>query len=807
MPAVHLHDATMRRIDDKGRGDDTMRLFVLLLGFYASGYMAVAAQTVKIGVVSDGNTPALLRQQTLLKEELARLTGTAFTLVYPSSKQYDGGWSADKIESAMDALEKDPGVDIVFAVGALSSQLALEKSGFAKPTFAPFIGRRDLVGLTGEKAKRGIGNFNYITADTTFAEELKTFLRVVPFSKAVLLADETQYARFPGMARRAKEIAGDEGVELTLITAFSYEAPAQSFPDGTEAVMIAPLPQLSPAAEQRLLAALKHRQLPSYSFAENVTVDDGVLASQQDGSEVSKRLRRAALNIYTVIQGAQAQAQPAGFEVQRQLKLNMATARAIDLSPPFAVLRDAVLLHGSEEGQERLTLKDVAEEALRNNLGIIAGQLGTQVHGETVDEVRSVLLPRMTGNLAYTQVNSDNVFVESGFYAEKSTTGALRLEQILFSEKALARLAVQKHLQVAVEAQQRMLELEVVKQAVSAFLKILMAQTNLRIERDNLALTDTNLVLAKGRVDAGVSDLSDVYYWQSRIATAKQRALSAEASVEQARDILNRILHRPITQRLTFEPATLDDPSLLISRNSLVEIIANEKAYRRMAAFFVEEGLRQSPELALLQAQTDAQKRQLVSDRRAYWMPDLLAYGEVSHVFNETRAATAGFSLEDETDWQAGVSLSLPLFEGGARSARSARSRLSLQQLNVNTRESTAALEQRVRSDLHAIRSSYPAIALSKEAAEAARKSLVLIRDNYAEGTRQMTDLLVAQNASLLAEQGASNAVYGFLNDLMTLQRDVGRFDFFMEDSERDRTVERLKNYITADSAGNNSRD
>lgn len=787
--------------------EQKMKRFMLLLGLYVSGAIALAAQTVTIGIVPDGGKGASSQRQAMLEEELAQLTGSAYTLRYITSRGHNGVLSPERIEAALEALENDPDVDIVVAMGDFSGQAALRRGRFAKPTFAPFIGRTDLTGLTVVAGGSGVKNFNYVAAGTTFREELRTFRTIVPFSRMVLLADGSRYDRFPEIARAVEVIAREEGVEVSVVTDLSEEALAQGLAPGTEAVMIASLPTLDAASKRELIEMLKRQHLPSYSLSADLTVEEGVLASEYDSGELAMRLRRSALNIYAVIQGAAAEAQPVNMEVRRRLRLNMATARAIALSPPFTVLRDAVLLQGSEKSPEVLTLKDVAEEALRNNLGIIAGQLGTRMHGETVDEVRSVLLPRLTGSLAYTQVNSDNVFVESGFYAEKSTSGALRLEQILFSEKALARLAVQKHLQVAVEAQQRMLELEVVKQATTAFLNVLMAQTNLRIERDNLALTRANLVMAQGRVDAGASDLSDVYYWQSRIATAKQRALSAEASVEQVRDLLNRILHRPITQRPTFSPATLDDPSLLIGRKDLVEIIANEEAYSRMAAFFVAEGLQQSPELAVLEAQTEAQKRQLTSDRRAYWMPDLLAYGEVSHVFNETRAPSAGFSLEDETDWQAGVSLSLPLFEGGGRSARSARSRLSLQQLDVNTRESMEALEQRIRGDLHAIRSSYPAIALSKEAAEAAGKSLVLIRDNYAEGTRQMTDLLVAQNAALLAEQGASNAVYGFLTDLMALQRDVGRFDFFMEEGELDRTVERLKTYIGAGSAADNSRN
>ena len=202
------------------------------------------------------------------------------------------------------------------------------------------------------------------------------------------------------------------------------------------------------------------------------------------------------------------------------------------------------------------------------------------------------------------------------------------------------------------------------------------------------------------------------------------------------------------------------------------------------------------PDLAGLNAQIAAKARENKSDRRAYWSPDVVAFGEMSRVFDEDRVSLSGISLEDQTNWQAGVQISLPLFEGGARAARSSKSALALEQLSVNYQSSQDIIRQRVRGDFHHIRASYPSIALAKQAAVAARKSFDLVRENYTEGTRSMTDLLVSQNASLTADQSAANAVYRFLLDLMSLQRDIGAFDFFLDDSQQVRMIDRLKAYI-----------
>ena len=133
-----------------------------------------------------------------------------------------------------------------------------------------------------------------------------------------------------------------------------------------------------------------------------------------------------------------------------------------------------------------------------------------------------MLLPQLRAELSYTRLNEDNVYVESGFYAQESTSGALSLQQLLFSEKALARLDVQKHLQKSLEARQRGLELEVIRQTTTLYLQTLMAKTLLNIRRENESLMRSNLSMAKERVSAGLTDLSDVYHWESQIAVAQQ---------------------------------------------------------------------------------------------------------------------------------------------------------------------------------------------------------------------------------------------------------------------------------------------
>jgi len=776
------------------------KLFPLIVTMLLMSTHALAENrtVVTIGVLTDGPMEGLGEVRSLFFDELRNLTEGEFMISFPESKQFDGQWSTDRITAAVMRLQNDPEVDMVLALGLLSSQLAATSSNLRKPTFAPFVFNPDLLGISRNGNVSGVKNLNYLTTESQFDAELKTFLNVIEFTHLALLADESQYRFFPEAVERTIKTARSQGIVLHFITnSTADEALAAKIPAVVQAVMIAPLPRLNRTAKQKLIAGLIEQHLPSYTLADGITVEQGIFMSAKATADLSRKARRTALNMEAVLHGAPASRQPVIFEEKRQLTINMKTARAIGVSPDFELLHKAVLLyHEPEVTSQPMSLAATAQEAIKANLTIVAGQLGVQAGSKNIAEARSVLFPRIFGNVSYLQNNDDNVFVQSGFYAEKSTAGSIKLEQILFSESTLANLAIQKHLQVAREAQQRTLELEIVQQATTTFLNVLIAQTHLRIQQNNLKLTQTNLELARNRVQVGAADVSDVYRWESEMATIRQNVLQANANLEKARDGLNRILHRSLSDRFITEPATLDDPSLLISRKALLNSIANERAYDLMGKFFITEAFGLSPELAQLEAQIAAQARQLESDQRAYWSPDITLIGEVSRTFDETRDQAAGFSLEDQTNWQAGINLSLPLFEGGARRARSSRSELNVQQLKVRYQGTREAVEQRIRGDLHAIRASYPSIELSAQAADAACKSFELVRENYSEGTRSMTDLLVAQNASLAADQSAANAVYKFLLDLMSLQRDIGEFDFFLDDPRRDLVSERLEAFI-----------
>jgi len=798
----------MRKIDVAKKWVLKVCLASLIVLSLSSHAVADSMPMVNIGILADASSQRGRQLQSLFEDELEKICAGEFSIQYPESKQINGQWSFDEIKFGLNRLQNDPEVDLVLILGLTGARIAADSKALNKPTFVPFLYGDDLFTISETGNENFKKNLNYLRLKSNFENDIQTFLDVISFTNLAILVDELHFQACPEAVDHIIQVSAGHGVSIEFIlNSDTNENLVEKIPDSVEAVMITPLPRLCSVCRDSLVNGLVKRKLPGFSYDESISAENGVLMSSAVSSDMSKRARRLAINIKAVLNGKMAEAQPVELIYERGLTINMATGRAIDVYPKFNLLRQArVLYPETGSGGPALTLCLLAKEAVRANLAIIAGQLGVSVVRENIAEARSVLFPQIVAGAAFSHLNDDNQYVEIGYSPEKSTAGSIRLEQVVFSERALANLAIAKHFQAAKEAQQRGLELDIVAQASTAFLNVLISKTNVRIQEDNLDLTQKNLQLAENRVQAGLTDAADIYRWESEIALARQNVLKSMAAAEQTQDALNRILHRPLKDRFVIVPATLDDPALLISRKELLNMVCDGKAFELTADFFITEGLAASTDLMALNAQISAKVRQNESDCRAYWAPEVFLFGEVSHVFDETREPMSGINLEDATNWETGIKIVLPMYEGGARNARKLRSAIILNQLKINFSGQEEIIAQMIRKDLYDIHASYPAIALSCQSATAARKSFELIRENYIQGTRSITDLLVSQNANLTAEQSAANAVYRFLLNLMSLQRDIGEFDFFTDDIRQDKMILRLKAFI-ADGSGVRSVD
>ena len=746
----------------------------------------------RIGVVQDGaGLEAMFLP--IFQREIRDLLREEYDVRFPEAMQLQGDWTALSVQAALDRLLAHPRVDMILALGPLASQAAAQRRDLAKPVFAPFIINASLQNIPLRDGSSGVRNLSYVMFPNDMERDLQAFMQVARFKKVAFLVAAGIAEALPQLLQSVEATVAGLGLEAAIApVGQSADEALAALPEDSDAVYVAPQPHMPPAEFQRLVNGLTARRLPSFAFRGRVDVERGLLFGLARSANTSRLARRVALNMQRTLLGEDPGTFPVAFSRGERMTLNMATARAIGLTPPWEFLTQMEVLHGEPEAlSRRLSLPMVVEEAARANLDLQAIERFVAAGKQDVREARAALWPQLTARLQGRVIDDDRANVG---LPERAGSAALELSQLIYAEPTWANLRIQQRLQLGREAEKTVTLLDVALEATTRYLQVLSAKTVERIQRDNLNLTRTNLELARVRRSIGVARPNEVLRWESQMANNRRQVINAFTQREQAAIGLNRVLHRPLEERFATTEPDLDDPRLMTSFARILPYVDNPRYFEILRDFMVQQGLEAAPELRQAAAQIAAQERALQSADRSFYTPRIVLSGNLSRV--DTDGVGSSGAPGDEINWEVGVQASLPLYTGGARLAQRRRSRETLAQLRLQRDATAERIAANIRIALYAAGSAYANIRPAREAAAASGKNLELVADAYGRGAVAILDLLDAQRDALSASLDEANTVYDYLMQLMQMQRAIGQFDFFVSEGGRQNWLERLDAYF-----------
>ncbi|MCZ6726667.1 MAG: TolC family protein [Acidobacteria bacterium] len=777
----------------------------LVLAGACSALALAALPEVRVGVVVDGPWPQndMVRQLTI--REATLLTEGEFDLSFPDESYLIGDFTLDTARANILRLLDDPDVDLVVTWGLLASQATCCLGELPKPVIAPVVIDPRLQGLPFDNGTSGVHNLNYVALPDTLTEELENYRAIVPFGHIAILTGATLLQAIPELPERTARALAGSGVECEYIPVGTSASEAlAALSSSVDAVYVWPLFQFSPAEYRRLIDGFIERRLPSFSGLDGGDVEAGMLASAGSPEFFPKLARRIGLNIQRILLGEDPGEIPVEFTVRRRLRINMATARAIDVSPRWEVLIEAEVLHAEDlEGAYELSLEKAVQEAIDLNLDLLVGRRKVQAGAEEVARARSALKPKVDLSGSHVTIDDDRALASLGSQPERTVTAGASLSQLLYSEPAWANLKVQKSLQAARVHDLESLKFDIVLEAATTYLNLMRAKALERVQRNNLDRTRSNLDVSEVRRDIGVASAGEVLRWESELATARKSLVEAVADRRSQEIAVNRILHRALDSLFIAEDVGLEEVGLLTGLARFQQYVDTPRGYEIFANFVVIEGLQRSPELARIDAGIAAQNRLRLSSHRAFWAPTVSLQATLEEILSRGGAGSQGVAglpftlpLADDSNWSLALQASVPIFAGGLREAQRRRAEIEFQGLSLERAAVEEKLEQRIRTALEQARASLVGIGLSDRAAQAARGNFDLVNDAYVRGVASLLDLLDAQTAAVNAEEGAANALYDFLIDWLEAKRSASTLEPFVGAEERDAWVARLDVYL-----------
>jgi outer membrane protein TolC len=764
---------------------------------------------VRIGVVIDGRSPRAEEYLETLKREVTTILEDEYSVSFPQEKILFGDWTLPGVSGLSDRLLNDPDIDIVVALGFISSQYVCGRKSFDKPTFASSVIDPALQQLPVEKRTvdslrpgeyeefqvSGIRNLNYLRYSGGSTESMRRFKAIIPFSKAAVLVMDALMKAMPAVDTMVAQLARQIQVETIIVpVADSIPEILSRIPEDTEVAFVTPLLNLEAEQMNELIAGLNARKLPTLSVRGRVAVEQGMLLSMYSTDDPITRSRRIALNIQEALYDRDPGEMSIEFERSPALVINMATARLLGISPRYSTLLEAELLN--EEPQQfvrRLSLGAVVREASIANLDLAAADRTVAAAEESVNESRAPLLPQIGLSGSASLIDADRARTFPAI-SETEFSATLAARQLIYSDEAWANYSIEKSLRDLSIEERQQLQLDVILEAAASYIDLLLAQSVERIQKENLKLTRSNLQLASSRVEIGAANRVELFRWQSQIAANQRDVIDAEALKRQARIAVNRILNRPLHEVFDTVEASLNDPELVASFDSLTPYIDNPRGFALYSEFMASEALAASPEIRQLDASLRARNRDLTAAKRSFFIPQIDLSGSITPTAHKGAGSELPPGLNN-TDWVVGLNATLPLFQGAGRFARVNRAQRQVEDLKLQREAVSLRVEQRIRSSLESANASFLGIELSQAQSRAAKENFDLVKDSYAAGVVGILQLLDAQNEALVAELSAANAVFRYLSDLMQAQRATGHFDYFRSPQERQDFLLRLDKF------------
>ena len=411
-----------------------------------------------------------------------------------------------------------------------------------------------------------------------------------------------------------------------------------------------------------------------------------------------------------------------------------------------------------------LALDDCLKLAAEKNPSLAAARAGVTAAGEAVGEAQSPFYPSLDLNAGYHRWQR-HAFLPAGLSIPgrplpeligplDDWNGGLlsRVTLYDFGERRAAVDAAKARLAGA-EADTTAARAEVRLNVQTAFYTLAAAQDLLTVAQKNLARTEAHQRLAESRRAAGAVPQADVLRMQAEVANARLQVINAESRVHIATGHLNTAMGRAAST-----PLVIASPSVAPPPPDRVELDAA-----------VDRALAQRPEIASGEKRTEA-ARAAVTAARAARAPKL--HADASFGWRDT------VFLPDTREWQAGLSVDLPLFDAGNRARHLARSKAELAREEAGFEGRRLQIRDEAWSAASELERAWAAIAANESGVRASEESLRIVRERYEHGAAVVTDLLDTQTALARAEGSLAEARWSYLAARASFDRAIGAGSF-----------------------------
>ncbi|MEO7109343.1 MAG: TolC family protein [Polyangiaceae bacterium] len=413
-----------------------------------------------------------------------------------------------------------------------------------------------------------------------------------------------------------------------------------------------------------------------------------------------------------------------------------------------------------------LSLADAERAATTEQPQVILARTQTAAADARAREARAPLLPQLTGTGEYLR-ETGNFAPRPGVIPGQSTgstpqtvsltqsydfwTFGLTANQLIYDfGQTWGRYKAAQATTEAQRAAEQALKLQILFNVRRAYYNACAQKSLVEVSKETLDDQQRHLVQIQGFVRAGTNPEIDLAQGRTVVANAQVALINAQNNYASAKAQLNQAAG--LFTGTSYEVGNEEAPPIADEDASLDEL-----AKRAVAA---------RPELAQLEKQREAQEKLLSAVKGGYG-PSLSATAGGSYV---------GVALDGLVpNWDVGVILSWPIFQGGLTRAQVDEAAATLQGVEAQKNVELLQIRLDVEQARLAVRAAKSSIGAASDALTNGREQLRLANARYSNGLGSIIELNDAQVAYANAEAQVVTARYGLATARVQLLAALGR--------------------------------
>jgi outer membrane protein len=412
-------------------------------------------------------------------------------------------------------------------------------------------------------------------------------------------------------------------------------------------------------------------------------------------------------------------------------------------------LKQAVEVAIAPEGNARIQL---ASEALKQ-----AGSRSGQARAALLPNVDSSLTYRnQTLNLGANGLRFDIPTVQGFSFAFPTLVGPFNVmdarvsgSQSIFDFSSIRRFQASKEGVTAAQSDLSAAEEQVAAQVARAYLSAIRAEADVETAKANIWLSQAVLNQAENQKKAGAGTGIEITRARVQLANDQQRLLVAENALRSA----HLRLLREMDMRLDIELVLTDKLGYVP-----MDAVTLEKAK--------EQAMASRPDLKAQQERENS-ARLSSSATKMERLPSVSAFGDYGDI-------GAGISNALPTRTY-GVTLRIPIFDGGRRDARRAEAASQYRSEKVRTGDLKQQIELEVRIALDSLHSAEEQVKVARDGLDLSENELTQARRRYEAGVANSLEVTDAQTRLERARDNQTGALYNYNLARIDLEQAMGK--------------------------------